>query len=74
LTTTYPTQTPQRISSRSPSVALNPDALMEKAVRQTGLSDFGGDAFRAPLEILLRSLRDEAQLNARGVSLAIALG
>lgn len=36
-------------------------------MRQTGLSDFGGDSFREPLEILLQSLRDEARLNARGV-------
>ena len=67
LTTAHPAQTLQRISSRSPSVALNPDALLEKAARQTGLSDFGGDAFHAPLKILLRSLREEARLNTRGI-------
>jgi hypothetical protein len=68
LTPTHPTQTLQRISSRSPSAALDDDALLEKAARQTGLADFGGDAspFREPLENLLRSLRDEARLNARG--------
>jgi len=41
--------------------------LLDKAQRQTGLSDFGGTTFHEPFEILLQSLRDEAQLNARGV-------
>ena len=67
LTTAHPAQTLWHISSRSPSVALDSDALMEKATLQTGLSDFGGDAFREPLEILLRSLHDEARLNTRGI-------
>ena len=47
--------------------ALDPAALLDKAQRQTGLSDFGGTIFHEPFEILLQSLRDEAQLNARGV-------
>jgi len=33
---------------------------------QTGLDDFGADSFREGLEILVRSLRDEARLNAAG--------
>ena len=40
--------------------------LVEAAVRQTGLDDFGDDSFREGLEVLVKSLRDEAQLNARG--------
>ena len=47
--------------------ALDPTVLLDKAQRQTGLSDFGGTTFHEPFEILLQSLRDEAQLNARGV-------
>ena len=47
--------------------ALDPAALLDKAQRQTGLSDFGGKTFHEPFEILLQSLRDEAKLNARGV-------
>jgi hypothetical protein len=39
---------------------------MDSAVAQTGLDDFGDDSFREGLEILLRSLRDEARLNATG--------
>jgi hypothetical protein len=40
--------------------------ILEAAVAQTGLDDFGDDSFREGLEILLASLRDEARLNARG--------
>jgi hypothetical protein len=41
---------------------------MAAAVAQTGLEDFGDDSFREGLEILARSLRDEARLNAAGES------
>ena len=40
--------------------------IQDGAVSQTGLTDFGDDSFRAGLEVLLASLRDEARLNARG--------
>jgi hypothetical protein len=39
---------------------------MDAAIAQTGLDDFGDDSFREGLEILVRSLRDEARLNAAG--------
>jgi len=39
---------------------------MAAAVSQTGLDRFGDDSFREGLEILVRSLREEARLNARG--------
>ncbi|MFQ3167827.1 MAG: hypothetical protein ACI8QI_000360 [Limisphaerales bacterium] len=55
------------MSRLSPNVALNADTLLQKAAAQTGLSDFGDDAFREPYELLLRSLRDEARLNTQGV-------
>src|SRR2546422_11703242 len=42
------------------------DELMAAAVAQTGLQDFGDDSFREGLEILVRSLREEARLNATG--------
>jgi hypothetical protein len=41
-------------------------AVLAEAERRTGLSDFGDPAFRDPLERLLRSLREEARLNAVG--------
>ena len=44
------------------------DAAIERAVAQTGLTDFGNDSFGEGLEILLTSLRDEARLNARGAN------
>jgi hypothetical protein len=43
-----------------------PQDLMAKAIAQTGLDDFGDDSFREGLEVLVRSLRDEARLNAGG--------
>ena len=42
------------------------DDLMAEAVAQTGLDDFGHDSFREGLELLVRSLRDEARLNSTG--------
>ena len=43
-----------------------PADLMAAAKGQTGLDNFGDDSFRQGLEILVRSLRDEARLNATG--------
>ncbi len=40
--------------------------LLAQATAQTGLDDFGDDSFREGLEILARSLQDEARLNAAG--------
>src|SRR5262245_10157387 len=42
------------------------EELLSAARAQTGLDDFGDDSFREGLEILVRSLRGEARLNARG--------
>ena len=39
-------------------------------MRNTGLSDFGGEAFRTPLKIFLDALDKEAQLNFVGRVLA----
>ncbi|VFN02193.1 MAG: Phosphopantetheine attachment site, partial [Candidatus Kentron sp. G] len=49
------------------SSILSTDRLLEEAARQTGLTDFGEDGFREPLDILLGSLREEAHLNEQGV-------
>jgi len=40
--------------------------LTATAIARSGLSDFGDDSFREGLEILVRSLTDEARLNERG--------
>jgi hypothetical protein len=40
--------------------------LLAEARSNTGLEDFGGDQFREPLGVLLKSLCDEASLNALG--------
>lgn len=42
------------------------DELIDAARAETGLDDFGDDSFREGLEILVRALRDEANLNAGG--------
>jgi hypothetical protein len=42
------------------------DDLMREARDQTGLDDFGDGSFREGLERLVRSLREEARLNAMG--------
>jgi hypothetical protein len=44
------------------------DDLVAAAIAQTGLDDFGDDSFREGLEILVRSLHDEARLNAAGAA------
>ncbi|HEX7408400.1 MAG TPA: sulfotransferase [Candidatus Binatia bacterium] len=51
-------------------IRLDEGALLDEAVRNTGLSDFGGDSFRTPLRIFLDSLAQEAQLNFVGRVLA----
>jgi hypothetical protein len=45
---------------------LRPEALIETACEQTGLSDFGGDSFREGLAVLCDSVSAEAQLNEFG--------
>jgi hypothetical protein len=49
------------------SVSLEPAPLMEAAVTATGLQDFGPPDFVGRLEVLCRSLRDEARLNDAGI-------
>jgi hypothetical protein len=49
--------------------SLESDAIVAEARRRTGLHELGDPAFREPLEVLLRSLRDEARLNAVGVAM-----
>jgi hypothetical protein len=47
---------------------LGPDAVEEAAREQTGLSDFGDPAYRPRLEVLCRSLREEAGLSPAGLT------
>ena len=49
-----------------PATAFEPDALLEDAARTTGLSDFGGDTFLAPLRVLCDSLNRESNLSPVG--------
>lgn len=49
-----------------PLLRLDVDALLAKARGQTGLDDFGDDAFREPLRRLLSSFETEARLTLLG--------
>jgi len=49
-------------AGRLPSAA----ALMRRAEETTGLSDWGGDLFRRPFEVLIDDLNGEADLHALG--------
>ncbi len=48
---------------------LNVAELLEKAAAKTGLTDFGDDWFREPLDVLVRSLNTEAALSPLGFEL-----
>lgn len=45
---------------------LNPTALIAAARKETGLTDFGDEDFLAPMELLIYSLENEADLNPLG--------
>lgn len=47
-------------------VSLDPELLLEKSRRLTGLHDFGDSSFVIPLEILLDSFENDAKLNVIG--------
>jgi hypothetical protein len=51
-------------------VELRTDAIVDAAVEQTGLSDFGGDTWREGLDRLVHSLQHEAALNELGTAVA----
>jgi sulfotransferase family protein len=48
-------------------LVLEPDPLCDQAVAETGLSNFGDEAFRERLAVLTGALRDEAGLSPMGV-------
>lgn len=47
-------------------VPLHAESLIDSAVRLAGLSDFGSDDWRAPFDVLVRALDEEAGLNLMG--------
>jgi Sulfotransferase family len=55
------------MAAMADGVQLEPDALMDAAVAKTGLSDFGADTFREPLDVLCAAFRTEAGLSGPGV-------
>jgi hypothetical protein len=50
----------------SPALPLEPEALMVAASEQTGLDDFGDNAFREPLAVLCDAIERESGINAVG--------
>jgi len=50
---------------------LDAEAILDQVTRETGLDDFGGDWFRAPLDVLIEALREEASLNSLGLFAAV---
>lgn len=54
-----------RVSAES-EIAFDEARLLADAQSNAGLTDFGEEPFREPLSVLLRSLREEAQLNELG--------
>jgi hypothetical protein len=46
--------------------ALRPTSVMKAATKMAGSDDFGGDSFREPLEVFLRSCEAEAELTTFG--------
>ncbi len=51
---------------------LAPDELLAAARRETGLEDYGDDAFLEPMTLLIRALEEEADLNPIGRFMARA--
>lgn len=47
-------------------VPLDENSLIEAAMRDTGLADFGDDQWREPFAMLVHSLENEAELNLMG--------
>ncbi|WP_020639538.1 sulfotransferase family protein [Amycolatopsis balhimycina] len=56
----------ERIGRRDQFSAIDPERLLTAAVEQTGLTDFGSDWFRTPLEVLCRALHAEGDLSPLG--------
>lgn len=46
----------------------NATQMIAEAERNTGLADWGGDEFRHPFEVLVRTINTEAQLHENGIA------
>ena len=47
-------------------VPLDENSLLDSAMHNTGLSDFGDDDWREPFRVLIKSLEEEAELHLMG--------
>ena len=57
----------ERMGRRRAGFAESEEALLDAARRATGLEDFGDDAFRRHLQVLLRAYDEESRLNPFGL-------
>ena len=65
----FPAQVADLLSAMAPigeQIRLSPEDLLAQAAAETGLDDFGDDAFREPLGVVLRALEEEAGLSPMG--------
>ncbi|HEX5616590.1 MAG TPA: sulfotransferase [Acidimicrobiia bacterium] len=46
--------------------SLHPESIVQRSLARTRLTDFGGDSWRAPLDVLTRALETEARLHPIG--------
>ncbi len=56
----------EQLAPMAEQIEMSPEAVLAAATSQTGLSDFGDNHFREPLEVLCHSLTDEAELSPMG--------
>lgn len=56
----------EQTAALADQIELSPEAVLGAAAAQTGLSDFGPDEFRAPLEVLCHSMANEADHSPMG--------
>jgi hypothetical protein len=59
-----------QVRAMEPLVAtlrLEPDFLIDRAIEETGLADFGEDGWRAGLEVVCEGLRNDFELSVPGV-------
>src|SRR4051812_2654451 len=47
-------------------VPLDERSLLDTAMRNTGLSDFGSDDWREPFQVLVKSMEEDAELHLMG--------
>ena len=66
----FPPEFAEQVKQLEPLVATMPleaNVLIDRAIAETGLDDFGADGWREGLDVVLRGLRDDYELSPTGV-------